>query len=118
MLAAMMGELGKSRVRPTKLKFSTCVDSIRDNFRRISGRVKRGDSPAKVPEERIQVVDELSNEENRTKKQNHRRRKNSFELYLSTIPKMDPVDRTVGWVLMQPDNHVSNCMCVKCIINC
>lgn len=99
-----MGELGKSRTRPAKLKFSTCVDSIKDNIKRISGihtyKGKRGvvgDSPFKVPEE--QFVDVC----NTSEQSSSRRRKSSFEMYLSTIPKLDPVDRTVGWVMMQPD---------------
>jgi hypothetical protein len=107
-----MGELAKPRARPTRLKFSTCVDSIRDNFRRISGINKHGsskrrgeDSPRK---ERVQVVEEVSNGVSQSNQRNrHHRRKSSFELFLSTIPKIDPVDRTVGWVMMQPDNHVS-----------
>ena len=28
-------------------------------------------------------------------------RKSNFELYLDTIPRLDPVDRTVGWVFQQ-----------------
>jgi len=36
----------------------------------------------------------------------HRKRKNSFELFLANIPKLDPVDRTVGWVLKHPDSEV------------
>ncbi len=35
-----------------------------------------------------------------------RKRKTSFELFLSSIPKLDPVDRTVGWVLKHPDLEV------------
>ena len=114
--------MGESRelvkcTRPSKLKFSTCVDSIRDNFKRISGinkngscKVKRGaigDSISKVPEGHF--VDDVCNA---NKLRHSRRRKSSFEMYLSTIPKLDPVDRTVGWVMMQPDNIVS-CMQFK-----
>lgn len=31
------------------------------------------------------------------------KKKSSFELYLSTIPIIDPIDRTVDWVLNQPE---------------
>ena len=35
-----------------------------------------------------------------------RKRKTSFDLFLASIPKLDPVDRTVGWVLKHPDLEV------------
>lgn len=35
--------------------------------------------------------------------QHNKKRRTSFELFLSSIPKLDPVDRTVGWVLKHPD---------------
>ena len=33
--------------------------------------------------------------------------KSNFDVFLSTIPKLDPIDRTVEWVLSQPDMSVS-----------
>ena len=35
-----------------------------------------------------------------------RKRRTSFEIFLASIPKLDPVDRTVGWVLKHPDLDV------------
>ncbi len=50
------------------------------------------------------VYSTLVMERSRRKESQKSEHKNSFELYLSSIPRLDPVDRTVGWVLMQPDN--------------
>ena len=34
----------------------------------------------------------------------HGARPSSFEKYLRSLPRVDAVDRTVDWVLSQPDN--------------
>jgi len=35
-------------------------------------------------------------------------RKISFETYLKTIPRLDPVDRTIGWIVQQPDDNTDS----------
>lgn len=38
------------------------------------------------------------------------KRKTSFELFLSTLPKLDPIDRTVGWVFQLPSSSTTTLM--------
>lgn len=93
--------------RGSKLKFSTCVDSIRDNLKRIRNGSKRDNLVQKCslhPRE-DDNISSLKIVANRKRKDGHRK-KSSFEVYLSTIPKLDPVDRTVGWVMRQPEHTV------------
>ena len=116
--------------RQTRLTFATCVDSIKEGIRKISGCSK--DPPAEQPTRNTDAVGsphplETTQQWDATRGKatvqggqilgvrRKRRtgvvsrnqmieRKSSFEMYLSTIPKLDPIDRTVGWVYEQTDN--------------
>ena len=108
-----MGECRKRAshtTRASRHKFSSYVDSIRDNFKRISGIRDGNKSTEEEEKEVIQAPagspmmvyrQEDPNSHKRT------RRRSSFEIFLSTIPRLDPVDRTVGWVMTQPETIVS-----------
>ena len=37
----------------------------------------------------------------------------SFESYLRSIPRLDPVDRTIGWIVQQPDDNNDSPVTVK-----
>ena len=37
----------------------------------------------------------------------------SFESYLQSIPRLDPVDRTIGWIVQQPDNNNDSPVAIK-----
>lgn len=37
----------------------------------------------------------------------------SFESYLRSIPRLDPVDRTIGWIVQQPDDNNDSPVIVK-----
>lgn len=105
--------------RISKLKFFTCVDSIKENFKKISAytgnsrnRASNGDALAIESkqssishEDNGVTVTQRKGDIERSSK--GRGRRSSFEIYLSTIPKLDPIDRTVGWVLKQPEEAVS-----------
>ena len=86
----LQGRSSRSQLRTTRLKLSSYVDSIRDNFKRNFGN---GAKPKERGTSKILV----------SKKSDIGQQRSSFEIYLSTIPRLDPVDRTVGWVMMQPE---------------
>lgn len=100
-------------IRAPKLtKFAYCVDSIKENFKKIGvfreGRRVAGNVD-KVPievEASVPDYDMIAGNDDR-KKNGCKENKTAFEMYLSTIPRLDPVDRTVGWVLTQPEDAVS-----------
>ena len=109
--------------RLSKLKFSTCVDSIKENFRRISTYHGNSRNAASNRDKCVAERKEHCSHSSVTLKgpveQKQKRKRTSikaakgrstFETYLSTIPKLDPIDRTVCWVLSQPDEVVS---CLK-----
>lgn len=113
-----------------RFSFASCVDSIKEGIRKISGCSK--DPPAEPhtrkidaagsphPLEKTQQWDGRQTKatvqggqilgvrrKRRTgvvSKNQTNERKSSFEMYLSTIPKLDPIDRTVGWVYEQTDS--------------
>ncbi len=137
-------ESGPKLFRPPKLYFASCVDSIKEGIRKISGfKEAYNVDGGKAEEEggggrksgrKITVVGAALPAHPLQQSQGlaHRatvqggqilgvRRKRgkvggrgggdggsrtSFEMFLSTIPKLDPVDRTVGWVFTQPDEEV------------
>lgn len=37
----------------------------------------------------------------------------SFESYLQSIPRLDPVDRTIGWIVQQPDDNNDSPVIIK-----
>ena len=37
----------------------------------------------------------------------------SFESYLQSIPRLDPVDRTIGWIVQQPDDNNDSPVAIK-----
>ena len=45
--------------------------------------------------------------------EDHTDRKISFESYLRSIPRLDPVDRTIGWIVQQPDDNNDSPVVVK-----
>ena len=45
--------------------------------------------------------------------EDHTDRKISFESYLRSIPRLDPVDRTIGWIVQQPDDNNDSPVAVK-----
>lgn len=45
--------------------------------------------------------------------EDHTDRKVSFESYLRSIPRLDPVDRTIGWIVQQPDDNNDSPVTVK-----
>lgn len=45
--------------------------------------------------------------------EDHTDRKISFESYLRSIPRLDPVDRTIGWIVQQPDDNNDSPVIVK-----
>ena len=105
------------------LSFASCVDSIKEGIRKLSGCK---DENRKPPARKIAVAAGAEGHPLQEHRQmratvqggqilgvKRRRgashagpdkRKSSFEMYLSSIPTLDPIDRTVGWVFMQPDD--------------
>ena len=45
--------------------------------------------------------------------EDHTDHKISFESYLRSIPRLDPVDRTIGWIVQQPDDNNDSPVMVK-----
>lgn len=97
--------------QPPRISFSTCVDSIREGFRKINGcqEVEKDDIlQPDLPRRKTPVINgpslDLFQEhvKHPDKKAGHckvrSKKKQSFDNYLATIPKVDAVKRTVGWV--------------------
>ncbi len=101
------------QTRPGRFTF---VDSIKEGFRKISNYK----DSAKRKEVVVQRQSEVISPERRkaggivvgVKRKcgvpsgevghSHSKRKTSFEMFLSTLPKCDPVVRTEGWLYQQP----------------
>jgi len=45
--------------------------------------------------------------------EDHGDHKISFESYLRSIPRLDPVDRTIGWIVQQPDDNNDSPVTIK-----
>ncbi len=99
----------QAATKPGRLAF---VDSIKEGFRKITiynSSAKKKDNAQKRPTELssperrrvgglvmgIKRKKALPNSETEPPTR-------SFELFLSSLPKCNPVDRTVGWVYKQP----------------
>lgn len=140
-LERVISSEGTKLFRPRKLSFASCVDSIKEGFRKISGSKEAHYVEAdngridRKPAGKIAVVGAAlpAHPLHQTLGAGHRatvhggqilgaKRKRakggggrggeadggsvtSFEDFLNTIPKLDPVDRTVGWVFTQPDEE-------------
>lgn len=114
--------------RPGRFTLASYVDTIREGIKKISGykditnnskaHIRREVSGQHPP---LETAAAVAREGRRkvggivigVKRKNgignhvisdgsHAKRKTSFETFLSTLPKSDPVDRTVGWVYQQP----------------
>ena len=107
-------EYARRPLRCPKITFASCVDSIKQNFKKIGGRkdvpLARKNTIIELPEKENQKIrpclDKERSKNNNSKKNGASGQKSSFEIFLSMLPKVDPVDRTVGWVLKQPDEMV------------
>lgn len=121
-LAANVAEASSKRPRYTqprisKLKFAACVDSIKENFKKISAYTGNSRNRAFNRETLVErdggskkssVLRDDNGMTGWTEKSSKcQDRRSSFEIFLSTIPKLDPIDRTVGWVFTQPNEIVS-----------
>lgn len=122
--------------RPGKFTLASYVDTIREGIKKISGYKDTATSskPHKEPEQSqgpLEKTPATGTEGKRrarvggvvigVKRKNgvanyvssetssQAKRKTSFDTFLSTLPKSDPVDRTVVWVYQQPMDHVEGC---------
>ena len=116
---------GKKATKPGRFTFASYVDSIKVGLRKISSYKDSSGSARRkevVPLPRKQTQEPLAVSEERkrpggvvvgVKRKKERSRgesndegtaskKTGFEMFLLTLPKCDPVDRTVGWVYQQP----------------
>lgn len=81
-----------------KLTFSSCVDSIKKGFKRLSGAY---DHVAAGTKQSPGVPAAAAKPRGLAKQDSCKA--NSFETYLRALPKLDPLDRTVGWVFHQTE---------------
>ena len=111
--------------RPGRFTLASYVDTIREGIKKISGYkdITNNSRKREVSEQQhpLETVAAVGTEGRRkvggivigVKRKNgtgnyvssedsHAKRKTSFETFLSTLPKSDPVDRTVVWVYQQP----------------
>ena len=115
---------GKKATKPGRFTFASYVDSIKVGLRKISsykdssGSARRKETvslsrkqtqePFVVSEERRPggIVVGVKRKKERSRGEANcegtASKKTSFEMFLLTLPKCDPVDRTVGWVYQQP----------------
>ena len=96
--------------QPPRISFTTCVDSIREGIRKISGCEdvdKDGIIQPDLPRRKTPVInrpslDLLQEHDQFYDKKRHcksrSKKHQSFEKYLANIPKIDTVKRTVKWV--------------------
>ena len=112
---------------------SQCVDSIREGLRKISGckdvteegvHIPNSPNPrrktAVIHSPRIEALLPLENKVSTTASETRDKgerqatkrwsrtsqsegRKSSFEVFLEGVPRLDPIDRTVGWVFKESD---------------
>ena len=98
--------------RSGRITLATCVDTLRDSWRNINGGARKEAVQLQVPEfekprrhgGHVSGVRRKRGllAEHGSAGTSEAKRKTSFELFLSTLPKLDPIDRTVGWVFQQP----------------
>lgn len=101
----MMGEDGNREPNNTpKNLVKSRFASIRENFKRISGYRESAHAPKQEADNAAQRKDHSPR---KCRRGSDQRITNSFEVFLANIPRLDPVDRTVGWVLRHPEESVS-----------